>query len=287
MKLTRTLKYRMRGDDVKYVQTILQQQGFFQGTPLGNFLSLTLEAVKYFQGTHIGEDKTQLKVDGEVGPKTWWALHNPMGVKQRNKIAVPNLRNYSSIDPRHRFIWRAFNMYQSNIREIPNGSNYGDGVTKILNECGFKYGVPWCMGLVSVCFYREFYVAPLGAMHVSCSTFWNEAVKQGKAILKGLTEPCPGDIGIYNYKGGIRSGGTLSGAGHAVIITARNRNKKLFNAVEGNAGNRCKHSLRKTNDDTLVGYVRLFRDVINPPQDDYPDKVFNGNIEISTLTSTR
>lgn len=68
--LTRpTLKKGDRGDEVKELQTLLNQCGYFLDTD-GAFGSKTEEAVKDFQKS------AGLTVDGIVGPKTWEALDN-------------------------------------------------------------------------------------------------------------------------------------------------------------------------------------------------------------------
>lgn len=268
-KLDRNLRYGMSGEDVKYVQQILLAEGAFHGTPLGNFLTRTRDAVKYFQGTHIGEDGEFLKPDGVVGPKTWWALHNPNGSAQRSFIPSENNQPTAgggSPSPRDMFIKQLYDMHAQGIREIPNGANYGDGVTAIVNACGFKYGIYWCLAAQSYAYKEATGEAPMGAMHVHCSTFWNEALERGIAFPKSRYEPIPGDIAIYNYKGGLRSGNRLAGAGHAAGVARVSHDGKSFNALEGNVGNRFKHSIRRESESTLVGYVNLFGDEKNRPR---------------------
>ncbi len=266
--LERDLVYGVSGEDVKYVQTILQKEGFFKGTPLGNFKKLTKTAVIAFQIAHIDENGKPLKGDGKVGELTWWALHNPHGDAQRNFIPVDEGVKIVEVDagPRSKLLKQAYAMYAKGIREIPDGSNYGDGVTPIVNSCGFSYGIFWCLAAVSYAWKESFDEKPLGAMHVGCSTFWNEAVKQGKAHPKKGYVPVPGDIAIYNYGSGLLSNGRLSGAGHAAIVARVSVDGKQFNALEGNIGNRYKHSIRNVSENTLVGYVNLFGDEANPPK---------------------
>lgn len=61
---TRILKYGMSGDDVRQLQRALRDLGFFGGSIGGNYLEITLAAVKAFQR------KYKLTVDGEFGPKS-------------------------------------------------------------------------------------------------------------------------------------------------------------------------------------------------------------------------
>lgn len=69
----RTLKYipeqtHMHGEDVRELQTLLQNLGYFDGTPLGNYKTITQRAVKAFQAA------SGLEADGIYGPKTHAAL---------------------------------------------------------------------------------------------------------------------------------------------------------------------------------------------------------------------
>src|SRR5687768_15822060 len=74
------------GEDVKLVQRLLASQGHFDGAIGGNFGPVTKKAVLYFQMTHLGQNGKPLEVDGVVGPDTWWALQNPIGVPQSSGI---------------------------------------------------------------------------------------------------------------------------------------------------------------------------------------------------------
>ena len=265
--LGRTLRYGHTGDDVKLVQTILQAEGFFFGTPLGNFKSLTLEAVKHFQGTHIDKAGDELVADGVVGTKTWWALHNPHGSAQKNHIPPPEDGEPATGTKaqRQKVLQWLYGQHAKPVAEDPDGSNYGDGVTPIVNACGFKYGIPWCLATATYAHYKATGTRPLGALHVHCSTFWNVAVDAGCAWRKGDYVPIPGDIAIYNYGHGLRKDGTLAGAGHATTVARLSTDASKHNALEGNAGNRLKHSIRAESERTLIGYVNLFGDADNPP----------------------
>jgi peptidoglycan hydrolase-like protein with peptidoglycan-binding domain len=138
--LKRNLRRGDSGGDVTVVQTILQAEGYFKSTPLGNFGAITETALKHFQGTHIGEDGEFLKADGEVGPKTWWALHNPHGSAQRSHIPTPEKISLEIVQPsdpapRAQFLTFLYALHKKGVQEIPDGSNYGDGVTAIVNAC--------------------------------------------------------------------------------------------------------------------------------------------------------
>lgn len=264
--LARTLRYKSKGEDVRYVQTILQREGYFKGTPLGNYLTLTREAVQYFQNTHIDKEGNFLVADGEVGPKTWWALHNPNGSAQRSYIPTDDAVPLADASKREAVLAFLKARHATGVREIPDGSNYGDGVTACVNACGFSYGIYWCLAEQSYAEKEANGEAPLGAMHVHCSTFWNVALAQGKAHPKGGYTPIPGDIAIYNYAGGLRAGNRLTGAGHAARVARVSESGEQFNMFEGNVGNRLKFSKRNRSEATLVGFVNLYGDEANPPR---------------------
>lgn len=274
----------MSGDDVRAMQTILQREGYFHGTPLGNFRMVTRDAVKHFQNTHIGRDGAFLEADGVVGPQTWWALHNPHGSAQRNGLERPE-KEEPEFGYRGEFVEWMYDTHARDVHEIPDGSNYGDGVTGIVNSCGFSYGIPWCLALVSCGWRACFDEPPLGAMHVHVSTFWNEARKAGKAFGKGRYTPSPGDIGIYNYRQGLRQDGTLAGPGHATTVVRVSEDGTVHNAIEGNAGNRCKHSIRREADPAFVGYVNLFGGEDNPL--DFPRGVTTAPVTELSLIESR
>lgn len=264
--LERTLSYGDRGDDVRLVQQILNGEGCFTGTPLGNFLDLTLEAVKYFQGTHLGPDGKFLKVDGLVGPRTWWALHNAHGAAQKSNVDTSiNTKDVADAAERVAVLEFLRGLHTKGVREVPNGSNYGDGVTAIVNACGFTYGIAWCMALQSYAEREANGAAPLGAMHVSCYQFWNAAMDAGCAYRRGSYTPIPGDVGIYCY-GSIKSSGRFYGPGHAIRVARVAANGRAINAYEGNAGNRLKYSVRNLSDSNLVGFVNLYGDAAAPPK---------------------
>lgn len=65
MKLKRVITLKMTGDDVKYLQTLLKEYGFFKDRVDGYFGQNTLVAVANFQRS------VSSKADGIVGPLTW------------------------------------------------------------------------------------------------------------------------------------------------------------------------------------------------------------------------
>lgn len=81
------LKVGSTGEDVKTLQRILREKGFFKGEIGGNFYSLTESAVKRFQAAH------NLTVDGVVGPQTWDELFKQ--TNQQSPVTIPPWYEYA------------------------------------------------------------------------------------------------------------------------------------------------------------------------------------------------
>lgn len=80
---TKKLSRGSKGDEVKEVQTRLTELGFFDGPISGNYMNLTVAAVKAFQ-EHNG-----LNADGITGQETWDMLFNSADVLDTSATARP------------------------------------------------------------------------------------------------------------------------------------------------------------------------------------------------------
>lgn len=80
---TRTLRYGMSGEDVRFTQQRLAELKYFTGTANGQFDSATQSAVKAFQR------KNDLGVDGAVGPQTTAALFSDDAIAADEEITQP------------------------------------------------------------------------------------------------------------------------------------------------------------------------------------------------------
>ncbi len=80
---TRTLRYGMAGEDVRYTQQRLAELKYYTQTPSGQFDSATLGAVKAFQR------KNDLGVDGAVGPQTIAALFSDDAIRADEELPQP------------------------------------------------------------------------------------------------------------------------------------------------------------------------------------------------------
>lgn len=239
------------GPAVQWVQERLAEQGFFKGVPRGNYLSLTRNAVFYFQSTHLGPDGAPLAVDGETGKDTRWSLANPSGAAQRSRLG-DDIIPAGLTDRRLKFLQTVAADYRSgDFIEVPDGSNTGPRIGK------FSRGTFWCAFYQSDAWKRTFGDYPMGKDHGHCLTFWREASKAGLAHPKEKAAPLPGDFGIMLYRN--QSGG-LTGSGHIFAVTRVSGTGRQINSIGGNEGNRLKHGLRNVSDPTIAGWISLYGD---------------------------
>jgi hypothetical protein len=248
------LKFGDGGDEVKVLQALLQSQGFFAAAVLGHFHEKTRQAVLYFQQTHLGQDGKPLEVDGEVGDDTWWALYYPSGAPQKSNI--PALLPAGLTPMRAKVLKIAAAEHQAGVHEIPDGSNWGDGVIKYLEKGGSPAN-PWCCFFWSWCVYRALGEYAFGEPMGHVLTTWRRAKTKGFAMDKAGYAPVPGDAFVMLFKD---DSGKLKGTGHIgfVLRVDKARNATAFNTVEGNCGNRVKVGRRQMDQSTLVGFINQY-----------------------------
>jgi hypothetical protein len=242
----------MHHPDVEILKRILRRNGFWAGSNSTFFGAETENAVKYFQSTHIDKDGKFLLTDGVVGPKTWWALYNASGPEQQNNIPTPKTEfeeRYGMLSiTRQVFLDAALKEHYERTHEIPDGSNKGDGVNKLIAGFG---PAPWCMLFVSWLHKQATGEWPLGHQHAHVQTFWRDASKAGMTLAKSAV-PAPGDCIVWAFPGG---------SGHIAVVVATSASGKTINTIGGNEGNRVKLGVRYPEQERhVVGYVRLFGD---------------------------
>ena len=243
------LRLGASGDEVRQCEAILVQEGYLPQTPDsedGVFDPVMFDAVVHFQQTHIDSQGHFLDPDGVIGKETHWAFQNPHGTQQRNYFAamIPD-----GLGPHRQKVCEvALAEHAAGVKEIPNGSNWGDGVEKL----GGWRGAPWCMFFGSwVSKEASGGIYPLeGQKHGSCWKAWHHAEKLGFAS----ATPRPGDIGIMLHRSG---GGGFTGKGHAFIVLWISEDGEWISTVEGNCGNRVKIGKRPTS--SIHGYINFFR----------------------------
>jgi len=240
------------GAAVCTLQSILRSLGFLDSDTKNEFKSKTLNSVIYFQQTHKGPDGEWLTPDGVVGAKTWWALYHA-GEPQHDYI-IPNVPDGIE-GVRKSVLACALAERIEGVAEDPDGSNWGDGVTKYLKPLG--YPAPWCCFFYSWCIKQATREWPLGKAHGHVLTLWREAKKTGTAHFKDKYDPIPGDAFVMLYR---NKSGRVTGAGHIGFVLSLSEDGKEFNTVEGNTGNRVKIGLRKKYSSSIEGFVNLWGD---------------------------
>jgi hypothetical protein len=139
--------------------------------------------------------------------------------------------------------------HATGIREIPDGSNGGDGVDKYIAGFG---RAPWCCLIVSWAWKIQTGLYPLGQRHAHVQTFWREAKERGLAHPKGTYQPIPGDHAVWHYS---------KGRGHISTVAAVSKDGTQINTYGGNEGNRLKLGVRNlTREPQLVGFINLHQD---------------------------
>jgi hypothetical protein len=248
-----------RGDQNEHVVTlksILRSQGLWDGTSNNVFGPKLHGAVQYFQNTHIGPDGEYLDDDGVVGEDTWWALHHPSGKEQRSNILVPDSTAgfYGNLAKSRKDLIRLlFKEHAAGVREIPDGSNRGDGVDKYIAGIG---PAPWCNLLQSWAWKEVTGGWPLGRRQAHVQTFWNLARQAGVAFPKASYSPVPGDFLVWRF---------ADGTGHISCAVATNLEGSKVNTIGGNEGNRVKLGLRVIEQEPrLAGYINLHGDANAP-----------------------
>lgn len=236
-----------RGPAVKRLKSILRSQGY----PVGDtdvYDAATVNQVMTFQSQHLDEDGRYLVPDGWVGPKTWWALLNPTGDRQRSYLESYVVRGLS--EPRRKLLSYARQLHLQNVREVPDGANSGDGVDPIIAGFG---AAPWCCLAVSYMFKNALGAYLMKKRYALVKAMWDDAVKAKIAytVKSGYT-PIPGDVMVILYR---NRRGQLTGSGHTGLVAAVAQDSLFFNTFAGNEGNRFKAGTRSMNESVLVGFI--------------------------------
>lgn len=237
---------------VSYWRNILISQGYTSVAPKGAYDGPLEEVTRNFQMTRVDRHGRPLVVDGEVGPATWWAGFNPSGDAQRNFLEGSIPKGLSA--QRTAILRAALGDHQKGVREVPDGSNYGDGVTRYLHGVG---PAAWCCFALSEWVHDGTGAWPLGERQGLVAGLWNKARREKRNYGRELC-PVPGDAFVFLYR---RNDGKLSGQGHTGIVLSVGNDQNIWNAIEGNAGNRVKLTTRDTQSTlVLAGFVDLVGD---------------------------
>lgn len=260
--LSPVLKRGSRGNAVSTLQALLQSQGFYPYRIDTDFGPRTESGVSYFQSTHLGPDGRYLEVTGKVDEATWWALRNPSGDPQRSHLDPRIPRGLS--EPRKQLLQLCVREHRNGVREIPDGANYGDGVSKYLDAVGTSKAVGanfWCAFCVSYLHYESTGAWLTGARQGSCHMLYKAALKAGIAFPKSSGRvPLPGDVFIILFG----SPGDEWRSGHTGFVGSVSASGAEFNTWAGNEGNRFKYGVRSMGQSTLVGFISPFGEDCKP-----------------------
>lgn len=266
--IARILRLGSTGPDVRWVQERLRRGGY--SVPLsGVYGDETEEAVRTFQAGHLGTNRRQLVVDGEVlvrGDATWWALAHPGGAAQDGHVPADKdgaLRLARKAPTAARAAVLEAAAAEVGVREKPDGSNGGPRV----DEYTDGWRVAWCALFVSWCVRRgtgrdqafpphraRASVQKIAAWGAERGLVRREASWPGEypEVLAGrpIADPVPGDVFLMLDAGG---DGVDAGRGHTGFVLRVNRD--TVDTVEGNVGNGVR--VRRRERRTIAGYVQV------------------------------
>lgn len=252
-----TLRRGQSGGYVKLLQTLLASQGFFHGAVGGNFADLTGQALIHFQQTHLGSNRDTLDVDEMVGNETWWALLNPTGPAQRQMLVNEGV-DVKQSDLRRSVQSICMELHNEGVKEIPDGSNTGDGVTRFHRWFGMPPDAWCCMCAVWVLWKANGEKALVKKM-AKVSNLWDWAVEQGIAhAVGGSYKPRPSDMFVFIHNNRARTG-------HIGLAHAISRSGQTNDVYEGNSGNRFALRRRTVGIDDHVGWINPFGDADSAP----------------------
>lgn len=222
-----TLRRLTPNADVGLLQQLLSSNGYFgvEKPAHGIFEGLTFENVVLFQLQHIYKDGKPLKPDGVVGTKTWWALKNPSGEKQRNHLSasVPS----GLTNKRHQLVELIIEEHSKPVFEVPDGSNRSPDIDGYWGNTGVL-GLAWCCAFVSWVLKEVTDSYPIeGRHHLGVQKMWRAA----KRLNMATEIPKPGDIFVQLFSGG---------KGHTGFVVGVTEDGKTIYTGEGNCGNRLK-----------------------------------------------
>jgi len=146
-------------------------------------------------------------------------------------------------------------------REIPNGSNGGDGVDEITG--GWK--AAWCAMFVCWVIYKATGLIPFKKKReAAVINLYKIAKTNGWWRDKANYVPLPGDVFIMLYED---DDGNLTGKGHTGLVVGVSEDGTEFNTGEGNCGNTVKLGKRKMTQHALRGFINFW------PSDEQPSDV--------------
>jgi len=243
----KALRMGSKGTAVRAVQKQLTGKGFPCAAD-GEFGPKTLAEVKDFQSRHTDTLGHPLVVDGVVGPLTWLALFGAGSVPAPKPASELGLA----------IVQEARHLLQAKVHEVPDGSNYGDGVTDLIDSVGLHGPMQWCQVTAWHCAWTACHLLKLGepkkrwcaAQPSTCSTVRWAKTKgwyfSAKDVLNGNAHIEPGDF-VYIYLD--------FGQWHGHVGIVESIGNGIVTTIEGNSDNRVRQLERRLSG--LAGFVRL------------------------------
>ena len=260
IKLTRVLEFGVKGPDVIEVQQRLKELGVFKGVCRGNYKMLTQAAIQTFQNRYLGEGGFPLDSDGEVGPKTLWALNHPTMKEQRMHVPTRRVARLPKIRNEIQDLWER--QHQAPTKEIPNGSNWGDGVIWYGGHPGYAWcSLSYTKNVMEAC-RRLGADNPFKDLQGRASTYslWQWTKKNGMFFPIDTKNPLaflPGNALLWQHKN--RSGNyTRTGHISEQAITHLDKNGEFYEAetIGGNESNRvCRRVRKRRYESDLIGFI--------------------------------
>lgn len=263
-----------QSEEILDIRNLLITAGFPPEDGKSNiFTEEVLQAVMDFQATHYSEDGAELKVDGEVGPKTLWALKNPSYFPQTEEVGgdagALTLEDETSVGAKA--AREGKKLFDLGLKEIPDGSNSSMDLytymwvyyKNLIPKLGPGYGVAWCaafafrnvmkvVGTDSDIWYKpgeaSWNKAP-GSTLLSGAGVVSWAKKKGFLYKRGEIEPEPGVIFAWHYDGG---------SGHHIGMVYNVINKDTIYTVEGNVSNAVRMRKRNLLDKKFEYFIKWF-----------------------------
>jgi hypothetical protein len=246
------LKTGSHGSEVLRLTESLHRLGLMTA-PTDTFDRATRAAVIAFQSQYLDERGLPLRVDGVVGPLTWWALMNP---RKNASHAAPETRSVTKLPPGGSRRGRAalavaFAEIAAGAGE-QGGNNRGPFVDRYLNGI-VAAPADWCAGFVSFCFDQHPDGCPFGYT-LGARDVLKRCRARGWGFDPSVEQPMPGDIVVW------RRGAPSGWQGHVGLVVETTQGG-ILHTVEGNRGGYPSRvrtfSYPRVSMDALLGYARV------------------------------
>lgn len=248
------LKEGDSGPEVRHLKALLAAKGMHRSSDDPHFYKATGDAVRLFQTAHVGVDGRPLiesQQPGVVTEATWMALEGriPQRIGLRPMLNIARMNS-----PRRELLAACQAFHQQGVKEVPKGSNWGDGVRELLEWHG-SGPVPWCNAAVNYALHKAGLPAPCWGKSMRVCATWNKARAAGQAIRRSeVYMVCPGDLFVMLHEPLLANGSAPDCNGHIGVIGGTDGVDIL--TFEGNSDDRWAARRRKIS--SLVGIIRLW-----------------------------